>query len=107
MRLTYSGFGRGFFAQVTQRAYIADYELVSGGTGFSIVEVADPIVRTSQTGVALDVKVRKVEMVARLRALVKISGQDFGTDLKAWRAWWQKEGRHELGGWGLKAMGIS
>ena len=86
MRLTYSEFGRGFFAQVTQRAYIADYELVSGGTEFSIVEVADPIVRTSQTGVALDVKVRKVEMVARLRALVKSSGQDFGTDLAAWHA---------------------
>ena len=93
MRLTYSGFGRGFFVQVTQRAYIADYELVSGGTGFSIVEVADPIVRTSQTGVALDVQVRKVEVVARLRALVRSSGEDFGTDLDAWRDWWRKEGK--------------
>ena len=91
MRLSWSGFGRSFFSQVTQRAYIADYELVSGGTGFSIVEVADPIVRTSQTGVALDVSVRKVEMVVRIRALVKITGKDFGTDLAAWKRWWKAE----------------
>lgn len=46
---------RVFVSVITQRAYIADYELVSGGTGFSIIEVADPVVRTFQEGVILDV----------------------------------------------------
>ena len=90
MRMTWSGFGRAFMMQVTQRSYIADYELVSGGTGFSLVEVADPVVKTNLEGVALDVKVRRVEMVARIRALHKITGQDFGTNVRAWENWWEK-----------------
>ena len=90
MRKTWAGFGRAYTMQVTQRAYISDYELVSGGTGFSIVEVADPVVQTNLEGVSLDVKVRRVELVARLRALHKITGQKFGTDLKAWQNWWEK-----------------
>jgi hypothetical protein len=89
LHLTWAGFGRGYMMQVTQRAYIADYELVSGGTGFSIVEVADPVVRTNVTGVALDVDVRRVELRARLRALHRITGQNFGTDVERWRAWWK------------------
>jgi hypothetical protein len=92
MHMTWSGFGRGFFAQVTQRAYIADYELVSGGTGFSIIEVADPVVRTATTGVALDVDVRKVELISRLRALRRATGEDFGTDFDGWRRWWRDQG---------------
>jgi len=90
MRMTWSGFGRAFTMQVTQRSYIADYELVSGGTGFSIVEVADPVIKTNLEGVALDVKVRQVEMIARVRALHKITGQDFGTNVRAWEQWWAK-----------------
>ena len=90
MRMTWSGFGRAFTMQVTQRSYIADYELVSGGTGFSIVEVADPVIKTNLEGVALDVKVRQVEMIARIRALHKITGQDFGTNVRAWEQWWAK-----------------
>ena len=92
IHMTWQGFGRAYMMQVTQRAYIADYELVSGGTGFSIIEVADPVVATNLEGVALDVKVRKVELTARLRALHKITGQDFGTNIKAWRNWWEKNG---------------
>ncbi|HZV01991.1 MAG TPA: hypothetical protein VFF73_35110 [Planctomycetota bacterium] len=41
---------------ITQRAYIADYELSSGGTGLVIAEVASPIVQTMQEGVVLDVR---------------------------------------------------
>jgi type II secretory pathway component GspD/PulD (secretin)/Tfp pilus assembly protein PilF len=41
---------------VTQRAYIADYELSSGGTGLVVAEVADPIVQTLQEGIILDVR---------------------------------------------------
>mgnify|MGYP000063652261 CR=1 FL=1 len=65
---SWAGFGRGYMYQGTQRAFIADYELVSGGTGFSIVEVADPVVRNMQTGVVLDVDVKRVE--GRLRRKV-------------------------------------
>jgi len=46
---------RVYVSVITQRAYIADYELVSGGTGFSIIEVADPVIQTFQEGVILDV----------------------------------------------------
>ncbi|MBN1442943.1 MAG: hypothetical protein JXA90_09545 [Planctomycetes bacterium] len=46
---------RVYVSIITQRAYIADYELVSGGTGYSIIEVADPVVQTFQEGVILDV----------------------------------------------------
>ncbi len=46
---------RVYVSVVTQRAYIADYNLVSGGTGYSIIEVADPEVATFQEGVILDV----------------------------------------------------
>ena len=87
LRYTWSAFNRGYFLQATQRAYIADYELVSGGTGFAIIEVADPVVRTSTTGVVLDVHVQRVEMKAYVRALKKITGQDFGGDVKRWSRW--------------------
>jgi general secretion pathway protein D len=46
---------RVYVSVITQRAYIADYNLVSGGTGFQIIEVADPEVQTFQEGVILDV----------------------------------------------------
>ena len=91
IHMTWQGFGRAHMLQVTQRAYIADYELVSGGTGFSIIEVADPVIATNLEGVALDVKVRKVELTARLRALHKITGQNFGADIGAW---WERNGDH-------------
>jgi type II secretory pathway component GspD/PulD (secretin) len=41
---------------VTQRAYISDYELASGGTGLAIAEVAQPIIATLQEGIVLDVR---------------------------------------------------
>jgi hypothetical protein len=59
--------------------------LVSGGTGFAIVEVADPVIQTNTTGVVLDADVRMVELRTRLRTLKKITGQDVGK----WRSWWQ------------------
>jgi hypothetical protein len=92
MRMTWTGFGRGFFSQVTERAYISDYELVSGGTGFQIIEVADPVVSKMSEGVVLDVHVQKVELVAHANALRKITGQDFGTDVKRWQEWWAANG---------------
>jgi hypothetical protein len=86
--MRWTDFGRAYFFQGTQRAYISDYELVSGGTGFSLVEVADPIISTVQSGVVLDVKVTQVEMKRYIRALRKITGVNFGGDFNRWKAWW-------------------
>jgi len=47
---------RVFLSVVTQRAYISDYELSSGGTGLTVAEVADPVVETFQEGIVLDVR---------------------------------------------------
>ncbi|MCZ6601799.1 MAG: hypothetical protein O6952_02200 [Planctomycetota bacterium] len=47
---------RVYISAITQRAYIADYDLASGGTGFVAVEVADPIIQTFEEGVILDVR---------------------------------------------------
>lgn len=45
-----------FVSVITQRSYIADYELVSGGTTWTLTEVADPIVDINEEGVVLDVR---------------------------------------------------
>jgi hypothetical protein len=84
--------GRAFFFRGEERSYIADYDLVSGGTGYSVMEVADPVVRTAQTGVVLDVKVTGIELRARVAALRAITGRDLGPDLADWRRWWKAEG---------------
>ncbi len=41
---------------ITQRAYISDYELSSGGTGLVVAEVADPVIEIFQEGIVLDVR---------------------------------------------------
>jgi hypothetical protein len=90
IRRVWDDFGRGFIFQGTQRSFIKDYNLVSGGTGFSLIEVADPEIDTISTGTVLDVKVRRVEIISYVRALRKITGQEFGADPREWRAWWLK-----------------
>jgi hypothetical protein len=96
LRRTWADFGRGYIFQGTRRSYIKDYNLVSGGTGFSILEVADPEVDVVSTGVVLDAKVRRVEIISYVRALRKISGRQLGADPREWQAWW-KESRKEPG----------
>jgi hypothetical protein len=81
------------FFQGEVRKYISDYALVSGGTGFNLVEVADPEVGELKTGTVLDVKVSRVEVEARRLALKKITGQDFGADVKKWRDWWKENNK--------------
>ncbi|MFQ5654008.1 MAG: secretin and TonB N-terminal domain-containing protein [Planctomycetota bacterium] len=55
-RVTASNGQRVHVSVITQRAYVQDYELVSGGTGLIVQEVADPVVDTFQDGVVLDVR---------------------------------------------------
>ena len=85
----WADFGRGYFFQGTQRSYIKDYNLVSGGTGFSIVEVANPEIETLSTGVVHDVDIRKVEADLYARVLWQLTGKDFGTDSRKWQKWWK------------------
>jgi len=83
---------RSYFFQGAQRAYVADYEVVSGGTTFTLTEVADPIVRFNETGVVLDAKIAKTEQRIHLTTLEKITGKDFGRNIGAWKSWWKAEG---------------
>lgn len=99
LRRVYDDFGRASFFVGTQRAYISDYDLVSGGTGFSIVEVATPQVETVSTGVVLDAKVERVEITTYVAALKRATGQDFGADVARWHRWWlaHKDDKPETG----------
>lgn len=87
----WAGFGRAHITSVVQRAFVKDYELVSGGTGLVVQEVADPVVDTFQSGVILDIDVQRVEAVAYAAALQRITGQRFGMNFDKWGQWWANE----------------
>ncbi|MCI0652148.1 MAG: hypothetical protein L0Z55_09710 [Planctomycetes bacterium] len=89
--MTWAGFGRTHFAQLVQRAYVKDYELVSGGTGLIVQEVADPVVDTFMEGIVLDIDPQRVEAeaVTRVAALQAATGQRFGMNFDQWKNWWQ------------------
>ena len=89
--LIWAGFGRTHFANLVQRSFVQDYELVSGGTGLVVSEVADPVVDTFIEGVVLDVEVRRAEAFARIATLERTTGQSFGGDFEAWAQWWKEE----------------
>lgn len=55
-QVTASNGQRVHVSVITQRSYVQDYELVSGGTGLVVSEVADPVIDTFQDGVVLDVR---------------------------------------------------
>ncbi len=93
----WAGFGRAHFAQLVQRSYVKDYELVSGGTGLVVSEVADPVIDVFLEGVVIDVKVRRAEATSRIAALQEITGESFGMDFEAWERWWQEERRRGSG----------
>lgn len=81
------GFGGASAQFTTDRAYVSAWRLVSGGTGLTVVEVADPEVDIVREGVALEVKVRQVQMRFAVGLLQDLTGQSFGADPGAWRAW--------------------
>ncbi len=89
----WNGGQRSYFFHGAQRAYIGDYELVSGGTTFTLTEVADPIVKFAETGVVLDATIAHSEEQVHVTTLQTITGQRFGFDPEAWRTWWEKTGK--------------
>jgi len=91
LRESSGGFGRSSISVVTQRAYIRDFELTSGGTGQVVAEVADPEVDTFSEGVSLDMKVILWERYTVVKVLRRLTGQGFGADPETWRDWWRRE----------------
>ncbi len=87
----WAGFGRAHFAQLIQRAYVQDYELVSGGTGLVVSEVADPVIDTMLEGIVLDIDIRRAEAISTIATLERITGQRFGANFDAWASWWKEE----------------
>ncbi|HAK94980.1 MAG TPA: hypothetical protein DCM87_08240 [Planctomycetes bacterium] len=92
----WTGGQRSYFFQGAMRAYIGDYELVSGGTAYTLTEAADPIVRFSETGVVLDVKIARSEETIHIQTLETITGRSFGKDAGKWREWWKTAGEAEF-----------
>ncbi|MGE0706602.1 MAG: HEAT repeat domain-containing protein [Planctomycetota bacterium] len=86
---TTGGFGRVSITIKTDRAYISDYQLTSGGNGQTAAEVADPTVSRSTEGVSLEVKVIAWYRERIVSALHSATGQSFGDDAGAWRRWWK------------------
>ena len=85
-------FPRAYFANVRQISYIQDFDVEVAQTSF----IADPIIGVLQEGVVQAVQVEateqtftRVERPAYVGALQKLSGEDFGTDIRAWRRWWK------------------
>ncbi|RMG09433.1 MAG: hypothetical protein D6731_19760 [Planctomycetota bacterium] len=93
LRESTGNFGTASISVTTQRAYIQDFELSSGGTGNVVAEVAKPVVGTSTEGVALEAKVRRWERRTILAVLRRLTGQSFGTDPAPWERWWRKRSR--------------
>jgi hypothetical protein len=87
-----AGFGRASISVETQRAYIQDFQLTSGGTGQTVAEVADPTVGNSTEGIVLDAKVVQWQRDVVVGALRRITGQDHGQDAGAWERWWRGQG---------------
>ncbi|MBL4846691.1 MAG: HEAT repeat domain-containing protein [Planctomycetes bacterium] len=91
LRESTSGFGVVSMSVVTQRAYIQDFELTSGGNGQQSAEVADPVVGTSTEGISLEVKVIQWYREAVISALHRTTGRTFGGDAARWEAWWKAQ----------------
>jgi hypothetical protein len=87
LRESTAGFGRVSMSVITQRSYIADFELSSGGTGNVVAEVADPIIANFTEGTVLDVQVVQWERNVVVTVLQRLSGQRFGADPDAWEDW--------------------
>lgn len=90
LRESTTGFGRVHITIETQRAFIQDFELSSGGTGNVVAEVADPVVGTQSEGISLEAKVVQWERTSVVKVLRRLTGQPFGSDPDAWERWWRE-----------------
>jgi hypothetical protein len=71
---------RAYFAVMRQQAYVADYD-ISGDT-------YDPVIRTVNSGVVLDVKpLMTYANIYIVRLLRDLTGKDLGNDPAAWDLW--------------------
>ena len=91
LRESTSGFGVVSMSVVTDRAYIQDFELTSGGSGQVLAEVADPVIAKSTEGISLEVKVIQWYREAVIGALQRTTGRTFGGDAARWEAWWKAQ----------------
>jgi hypothetical protein len=87
LHVIYSGFPQAAANFTTDSAYIKGWKVVSGGTGNTVVEVADPEIDVVRTGVSLEVKVRRVEIVMTTELLRDLTGQSLGPQPAAWAEW--------------------
>ena len=78
---------------VNQLSYIQDFDVEVAQTSF----IADPVVGVLQEGVVQAMKIlateqtySTVERVAMESALGRLSGQELGGDVRAWRRWWNE-----------------
>lgn len=83
-----------------QVSYIRDFDVEIA----QLAQIGDPIIGQLSEGVILDAQVygaegweTAVERRAYTTALANITGKDFGTDLAAWRKWWEDEGKTGYG----------
>ncbi|MFO0981813.1 MAG: HEAT repeat domain-containing protein [Planctomycetota bacterium] len=88
-----AGSSRGYVSFGTQTPYVSDYDVeIAQGAA-----IAKPVIGVLQHGSVLDVKVigsfasrSLTEQEATRRALVAVTGKDYGLDRAAWRAWWHE-----------------
>lgn len=75
----------------TQTAYVKDYDVEVAQSAF----IADPIVDVVQEGAVLDAALISVDIQKRVigNSLRRLSGRDFGVNVKAWRAYWEDEAK--------------
>lgn len=92
IRMESGDFGRAHFANLTQRAYIQDFELSSGGTGLTVAEVADPVIGGFSEGTVLDIDILKVEWECKVAVLNSLTGQSLGSSQADWQSWWSRAG---------------
>ena len=79
------------YQRINQVAYVKDYDVEVAQTAF----IADPVVDVILDGIVLDVAVVQVSRQRRImgHALRRLSGKNFGGNVKAWTSWLQAGGR--------------
>ncbi len=98
--LAWEGSTSGSVLGSVSAQYVKGYEIVSGGTGPNVVQVALPRIGGITVGSAVgsggknsEDRRRRAEAYLRFAVLHELTGQSFGADYKGWKRWWVREGR--------------